>query len=56
MVHSEISDKEVRLRLAQKDAELITRGQHRIIHNEMSPSVLIYQGLEIEDLQYVLNT
>ncbi|KJA17059.1 hypothetical protein HYPSUDRAFT_70954 [Hypholoma sublateritium FD-334 SS-4] len=46
-----ISDKEVRLRLAQKDAESITRGQQRIIHNEMSPSVLIYQGLEIEDLQ-----
>lgn len=26
------------------------------VHDDITPSVLIYQGLEIEDLQYVLSS
>jgi hypothetical protein len=48
-----INEKEVRLRLAQEDAAAISKGEFTAIHDAISPSLLIYQGLEIEDLQYV---
>ncbi|KJA24436.1 hypothetical protein HYPSUDRAFT_136378, partial [Hypholoma sublateritium FD-334 SS-4] len=51
-----ISDKEVRLRLAEKDSEAITRGDRPVVvHEDITPSVLIYQGLEIEELQFRSN-
>ncbi|KAF9470197.1 hypothetical protein BDN70DRAFT_821646, partial [Pholiota conissans] len=46
-----MSNKEVRLRLAQEDAEALAAGKTIMVQEDMSPSVLIYQGLEIEDLQ-----
>ncbi|KAF8176561.1 hypothetical protein BJ912DRAFT_1024344 [Pholiota molesta] len=46
-----INEKEVRLRLAQEDAAAISKGEFTAIHDAISPSLLIYQGLEIEDLQ-----
>jgi hypothetical protein len=52
-LYLDISDKEVRLRLAQEDADALTAGKATMIQDGISPSVLIYQGLEIEDLQYV---
>jgi len=51
-----ISDAQVRLRLANEDAadlaearrEDVSRSQ---LHDEVSPSMLIYQGLEFEEHQ-----
>lgn len=48
-----ISDSEVRLRLAREDAERLLMGKTLMLHKEVTPSLLIWQGLEIEDLQYV---
>ncbi|KAG1865495.1 hypothetical protein DFJ58DRAFT_771317 [Suillus subalutaceus] len=41
----------VRLRLSQKEAEDLERGLNYSLHTEVSPSVLISSGIEIEDQQ-----
>jgi len=46
-----ISDANIRLRLAQEDAAAIERGDKELVHENISPSMLIYQGLEFEDFQ-----
>ena len=46
-----VSDMEVRLRLAQEDANELAMGRWLSIHDDVSPSMLIYQGLELEDFQ-----
>ena len=46
-----VSDMEVRLRLAQEDANDLAMGRRLSIHDDVSPSMLIYQGLELEDFQ-----
>lgn len=45
-----VSDAKVRLRLAEEDARAIEMGTRDIVHENVSPSMLIYQGLEFEDL------
>jgi hypothetical protein len=46
-----LSDANIRLRLAQEDAAAIEKGDRELVHESVSPSMLIYQGLEFEDLQ-----
>lgn len=46
-----VSEAEVRLRLAQEDADDLTIGKRRSVHEDVSPSMLICQGLELEELQ-----
>lgn len=41
----------VRLRLSQKEAEDLEHGIDYSLHTEVSPSVLISSGIEIEDQQ-----
>jgi len=50
---SAISDHEVHLQMAWEDAEVLFKGESVQIHDDVSPSMLIFNGLEIEDLQYV---
>lgn len=46
-----VTDTEVRLRLAEEDANDLAAGRRLSIHDDVTPSMLIYQGLELEDLQ-----
>ncbi|KAF8808429.1 hypothetical protein BYT27DRAFT_7287047 [Phlegmacium glaucopus] len=46
-----ISEADVRLRLAEEDADRIVSGSQLALHSDISASMLIYQGLELEDLQ-----
>ncbi|KAF9523674.1 hypothetical protein CPB83DRAFT_898542 [Crepidotus variabilis] len=46
-----ISDKEVRLRLAQEEETALRDGKVTFVHGEVTPAILIYQGLELEDQQ-----
>lgn len=55
-VSTVITDTEVRLCLAQEEEAALASGQMIMVQENMSPSVLIYQGLEIEDQQYVYTT
>ena len=45
------SETEIRLQLAKEDTDLIKYGNAEMLHPNVSPSVFIYQGLEIEDAQ-----
>lgn len=47
-----VSEAQVRLQLALRDASEDNTNQ---IHFEITPSMLIAQGLELEDQQYVPN-
>ncbi|KAF8191761.1 hypothetical protein BJ912DRAFT_1021968 [Pholiota molesta] len=49
-----VTDRDVRLRLAEEDAVRLATGQAPVLHEEVTPSLLIWQGLEIEDLQFRL--
>jgi hypothetical protein len=55
LVFTVITDAEVRLQLAQEEEAALASGQIIMVQENMSPSVLIYQGLEIEDQQYDFN-
>ncbi|KAJ3537962.1 hypothetical protein NMY22_g5368 [Coprinellus aureogranulatus] len=46
-----ISANSVRLQLAAKDAERSKENDKVFLHREVTPSLLIYQGIEIEDQQ-----
>lgn len=46
-----MSDAEVRLRLAQDDENELRSGEQQQLHDNVSASMLIYQGLEIESIQ-----
>jgi len=46
-----VSEAEVRLRLAQEDADDLAQGKRGSVHEYVSASMLIYQGLELEELQ-----
>ena len=48
-----MTDSQIRLRLAQEEAERLASGKSSTVHDEVTPSMLIWQGLEIEDLQCV---
>jgi hypothetical protein len=41
----------VQLHLSQKEAEDLERGLNYSLHMEVSPSVLVSSGIEIEDQQ-----
>jgi len=41
----------VRLRLAHEDEEALARGNAIKVHDDITPSLLIYQGLQIESQQ-----
>jgi len=45
------TDGDVRLQLAQDDAAALARGDAIIIHDDISPSMLINQGLQIQENQ-----
>ncbi|KAF8873377.1 hypothetical protein BD779DRAFT_1477029 [Infundibulicybe gibba] len=47
----ETSENAVRLELAQEEAIAITSRKISIVHEDITPSLLISQGLELEDLQ-----
>lgn len=49
-----MSEHDVRLRLAEEDATSLSRGETVALHDDVSPSMLICQGLQFEDLQYVI--
>ncbi|KAG2123716.1 hypothetical protein BD769DRAFT_1628906 [Suillus cothurnatus] len=44
----------VRLRLSQKEAEDLERGFNNSLHTEISPSVLVSSGIELEEQQFRL--
>lgn len=48
-----ITASSVRLKLANDDTEAQARGESPFLHKEVTPSLLMYQGIEIEDQQYV---
>ncbi|KAF8869326.1 hypothetical protein BD779DRAFT_1614547 [Infundibulicybe gibba] len=45
----QISESAVRLQLANEEAEALTLGALHFIHDEITPSVFLTQGIEIED-------
>lgn len=52
---SAISPSSVRLKLATADADASKKGEKLFLHKEITLSLLMYQGLEIEDQQYVFD-
>lgn len=46
-----MSDAEVRLRLAEDDQRELQSGEQQKLHDNVSASMLVYQGLEIESIQ-----
>ena len=46
-----VSDANIHLWLAQEDAAALERGDKELVHKNVSPSMLIYQGLEFENIQ-----
>ncbi|KAF8808503.1 hypothetical protein BYT27DRAFT_7255613 [Phlegmacium glaucopus] len=46
-----VTDSDVRLRLAREEADALARGNAMAIHQDISPSILIFQGIQLEDLQ-----
>ncbi|GBE80356.1 hypothetical protein SCP_0300710 [Sparassis crispa] len=51
-----ISQAAVHLQLAEEDAELLKRGLRMNIHHEVSPSMMIMAGLELQEQQHHLRT
>ncbi|KAH9478096.1 hypothetical protein JR316_0010334 [Psilocybe cubensis] len=49
--NANITESDVRLRLACKESEAVKRGDSLALHVDVSPSVLISQGLQLEELQ-----
>lgn len=43
----------MRKELAKEDQEAVSRNEIDVVHKNISPSVFILQGLEIEEAQYV---
>ncbi|KAF8804990.1 hypothetical protein BYT27DRAFT_7258738, partial [Phlegmacium glaucopus] len=46
-----VTDLDVRLRLAREEADALAWGNAMAIHQDISPSILIFQGIQLEDLQ-----
>lgn len=46
-----VTDSQVRLRLAEEDNQQLQRGERLVVHDDVTPSMLILQGLELEELQ-----
>jgi hypothetical protein len=49
-----VTTAEVRLRLAKEESEGVEVRDGPSFHSVITPGMLIYQGLELEDLQYVI--
>jgi hypothetical protein len=49
----ELTQHAVRLALAEDDAEEARRSDLTAVHDDISPSVLINSGMDIEEQQYV---
>ncbi|KAH9479046.1 hypothetical protein JR316_0007621 [Psilocybe cubensis] len=47
-----VTERDVRLKLAAEDAASLARGDTVQLHDDISPSLLIYQGLQFEELQH----
>ncbi|KAH9477994.1 hypothetical protein JR316_0010227 [Psilocybe cubensis] len=47
-----VTERDVRLKLAAEDAASLARGDAIQVHDDISPSLLIYQGLQFEELQH----
>lgn len=45
----------MRLELARLEATELESGTHTSLHEDISPSVLISSGLDLEELQYVVH-
>ncbi|KAF6748329.1 hypothetical protein DFP72DRAFT_992237 [Ephemerocybe angulata] len=52
---SQLSYGAVRLALAEEDKEALGKGEDVTVHDDVSPSMFIFQGLEIEDSQRLLD-
>lgn len=48
-----MTDTEIRLRLAEEDEEDLKNGSAETVHEAVSASMLIWQGLELEEQQFV---
>lgn len=46
-----MTDNQVRLRLAEEDNQQLQQGERLAVHDDVTPSMLILQGLELEELQ-----
>lgn len=46
-----VTDSDVRLRLASEEADALARGNAMPIHQDITPSILIFHGIQLEDLQ-----
>lgn len=44
----------MRRKLAEEDAEILKSGQATVVHNEVSLSVMLTIGIDLEEQQYVL--
>ncbi|KAF6741643.1 hypothetical protein DFP72DRAFT_861712 [Ephemerocybe angulata] len=47
----EVDAANIRLQLAKEDKAAIAKGEKIMVHSDVSPSLLLYQGLDIEDQQ-----
>lgn len=46
-----ITDNEIRLRLAEEDREELQNGTSETVHEAVSASMLVWQGLDLEEQQ-----
>ncbi|KAF6755232.1 hypothetical protein DFP72DRAFT_1067940 [Ephemerocybe angulata] len=46
-----LKETSVRLQLAEEDKQVIARGDEDVVHVDVSPSMMIWQGIEIEEQQ-----
>lgn len=53
-ISAEVTQHGVRLALAEEDAANIATDQASEVHDEITPGILIAQGLELEAQQYVV--
>ncbi|KAH9482438.1 hypothetical protein JR316_0004538 [Psilocybe cubensis] len=49
--NSSVKESDVRLQLAREDSDALKRGEMTTLHEEVTPSVLISQGLQLEESQ-----
>lgn len=46
-----VTDTEIRLRLAEEDNDELNNGTSEIVHEAVSASMLVWQGLDLEEQQ-----
>lgn len=45
-LHSEVTENQVKLALAEEEAQAIEHGERSVVHDTLSPSVLITTGMD----------